>query len=81
MNLRTANLLKLNSSFAVFTVQSLVEERMYPRLLEDLQYCFEFRSLRGEEINMLLEHGLVLSPSAHHSRLRPKERKKLALVR
>ena len=55
-------LLTVNSDFATFVAQSLLKTRMYPRLFADLRYCFQFRSLRGEEINLLLDHALLWSP-------------------
>jgi hypothetical protein len=58
-------LLTVNATFAAYVVQSLLKKRMYGALFSDLQYCFEYRSLRGEEVNLLLDHALDLSPSFH----------------
>lgn len=68
INQVNAQLLTVNSDFAVYCLQGLIAERMYPKLFADLRYCFEFRSLRGEEVNLLLEHALVWSPKHHGNR-------------
>lgn len=49
---------QINSDFAMFLVQSLVNKGFGSKFAHDLSYCFEFRSLSGDDVAMLLEHAL-----------------------
>lgn len=63
--LHTDKLEEINSHFAVFFTQSLLGLRIYPKLISDLRYCFEYRRPSGDDISMLLEHALKHSPDFH----------------
>ena len=65
INLHTIDLENINSDFATYFVQSLLDHQFYPKLGRDLSYCFEYRRTSGDDIAMLLEHSLVWSPNFH----------------
>lgn len=58
VNLTNSLVETVNATFSAYAVQSLIAQPLYPKLFSDLQYCFEYRALRGEEINLLLDHAL-----------------------
>lgn len=65
LNLTNSLVEVVNSTFAAYAVQSLIAKPLYPKLFSDVQYCFEYRALRGEEVNLLLDHALLWAQQQH----------------
>lgn len=61
LNLVNDGLVRVNASFATYITQSLLKVEIYPKLNEDLQYCYEFRNMEGDAICLLLQHSLSYS--------------------
>jgi hypothetical protein len=64
INLYSAVLDSVNSIFATFVTQGLLNTRIYPKLASDLRYCFEYRRMTGDDVALLLGHALKWSRSA-----------------
>jgi len=60
-NLINDRIVRINSDFAACVTQSLLTKKMYPKLYDDLRYCFEFRNMEGDAICLLLQHSLCFS--------------------
>lgn len=62
LNLNSLNLLRLNSTFAVFCIDAMLASKhkmLYSKLARDIRYCFEFRyGMDAAALALLLEHGL-----------------------
>ena len=68
INQTNEKLLQINSEFSAFLTQSLVDEKMYTKLYDDLKYCFEFRNMDGDAICLLLSHSLSHAKKAYKSK-------------
>lgn len=64
LNLPNSKIIEVNSFFAAFVVQSLLTTEMYPKLFDDIKYCFEFRDISGDSLTLLIQHALEFAPQA-----------------
>ncbi|MEE9363090.1 MAG: hypothetical protein V3U92_10885 [Cellulophaga sp.] len=65
LNLTNSKIIEVNSYFSAFIVQSLIKKDIYPKLFDDLKYCFEFRTMSGDSVALLLQHALEYSPKGY----------------